>query len=349
MNIRTLFILCALLFVAHLHATPPDKSKPIEKPAIRNIFQDHSGNYWFATEGKGVIRYDGSSFTSFTTAEGLCSDFVWSVAEDRRGGIWFATRDGICRYDGKQFVKYSGGEQFRDAGYAIAPKKKTTDDLWFGTRDGAYHFNGTQFTFVPLPIDSADQVKRKAQPYFNQTDYSVYSVAVDKKGNVWFGTEQKGVCRFDGRSFTWFREKELASAAVRSIYQDSKGVMWFGNNAEGLFRYDGSSLRNITVEYGLQNPEFRKTLKGKEGTLARVWTITEAANGDLWIGTIDGGIWIYDGKRMKNFSTNDGLPNNSVWTFLKDNKGTTWIGTDGFGVCMFDGKKFRSFTIEDKN
>lgn len=53
-------------------------------------------------------RYDGKSFTNFTTKDGLVNDSVFSALEDKAGNLWFGTRGvGLSRYDGKSFVTYS--------------------------------------------------------------------------------------------------------------------------------------------------------------------------------------------------------------------------------------------------
>ena len=90
-----------------------------EKAAIywtNSIFEDRNGNLWFATEDGsgqmdeqgGVWRYDGKSYTKFTTKEGLIHNGVFCTVEDQDGNLWFGTRNmGLCRYDGKVFTKFS--------------------------------------------------------------------------------------------------------------------------------------------------------------------------------------------------------------------------------------------------
>jgi len=52
---------------------------------VPKIICDRKGNMWFGTDGGGVIRYDGKSFTTYTTAQGLGSNTVRSIAEDEIG------------------------------------------------------------------------------------------------------------------------------------------------------------------------------------------------------------------------------------------------------------------------
>ena len=123
--------------------------------------------------------------------------------------------------------------------------------------------------------------------------------------------------------------------------------LWFGNNGGGLFRYDGNSLANITEEKGLGNPEFLRGGKfaDKLGTLARVWAINEDNEGNLWIGTIDSGLWLYDGTRLTNFTTQNGLTGNAIWAIYKDKKGELWFVTNGNTVCKITGKSFTTVTF----
>lgn len=325
---------------------------------IRCILQDRAGNFWFATDGEGVCRYDGKSYTYFTQRDGLCSNFVWSIQEDRRGNLWFGTRDGVCRYDGKSFTN------FKIASFALHSELLNNfssgkfwqdgcgggEDLWFGARGGAYRHDGKLFTFLSLPADKADHKVHSLQQEANPTAYSVYSILKDKAGNLWFGTEQKGVFRYDGKSFTntHISEKEVGFA-VRCIFQDKNGDYWFGSNGLGLTKYDGKTVTNVTKENGLSNPDFVRTLKGKLGTLARVWSIAEDRNGNLWIGTIDAGVWRYDGKKLTNFTMSDGLSSNAIWTIYKDNTGKLWFGTDGGGVCTYDGRSLTKFMLPRNN
>ncbi|MGB3075409.1 MAG: two-component regulator propeller domain-containing protein, partial [Chitinophagales bacterium] len=79
--------------------------------------------------------------------------------------------------------------------------------------------------------------------------------------------------------------------------------------------------------------------------LARVWTINEDNNGNLWIGTYDAGVWRFDGENLTNYTSIDGLTSNAINTIYKDRKGELWFGTDGAGVCKFNGISFSGFTF----
>lgn len=62
---------------------------------------DKEGNLWFSIRGEGAYLYDGKAFTNFTTKDGLCSNNVGSIIQDRAGNILFGSNRGICKYDEK--------------------------------------------------------------------------------------------------------------------------------------------------------------------------------------------------------------------------------------------------------
>lgn len=84
--------------------------------AVPSIIQDKTGDLWFGTEAGdeskretegGVWVFNGTSFKNFSKKDGLSHNAVWSILEDRSGKLWFGTRNGLCRYDGKTFTSFS--------------------------------------------------------------------------------------------------------------------------------------------------------------------------------------------------------------------------------------------------
>ena len=298
------------------------------------IFQDLKNNYWFASNGEGVFRYDGKNFLQLTEKDGLCSNFVFEIQEDINGKLWFSTRDGICNFDGKKFTDFT--DSIKNAAYGNLKYKKR--GLFFNHLNGICFYDGKSFTnFVIHPIFYKPEASNMYRPY------GVYCSLVDRSGKVWFGTQEKGVCVYDGKQFSFLNGKNLGGPAVRSIFQDTKGTMWFGNNGGGLFCYDGKNLRNITEEKNLGNSEFLKGKKlvDKPGSLAKVFAINEDKSGNIWIGTADAGVWKYDGSNLTNYTSNDGLSGNSVTVIYKDKNGELLFVSNGDAVLRFDGKKFK--------
>ena len=313
---------------------------------IRSIFQDKNGDYWFGTNGDGLYRYDGKILTQFTEKDGLSNNQVQSIQEDQFGNLWFGTGlFGVSKFDGEIFTTYSSKENLQISNGSDIYWKIEPNDLWFYAGGGVYHYKGKSLVYLSLDESDYNSTQTQSSPY-QLSRYAVYSILKDRNGNVWFGTQAQGVCRYDGKSFTWFTEKGLEGPAVLGLFEDSKGNIWIGNNGSGLFRYDGKSLINFTEEKGLGNPEFKVSGKSGPGTLARVYTINEDNDGNLWIGTVDAGVWKYDGKNLTNYTTKDGLTSDAVNIIYKDQSGELWFGTDADGMCRFNGKTFKAFVVK---
>ena len=112
-----------------------------------------------------------------------------------------------------------------------------------------------------------------------QVSQYIRRIFQDEAGNIWFGTNDDGVARYDGHSLHYFSvEQGLAGRTVRGIAQDRQGYLWIATSG-GLSRYDGKSFRNFTAHDGLPDDE--------------VWSLLLDRSGVLWIGTAGGVITSY--------------------------------------------------------
>lgn len=303
------------------------------------IFQDRDSIYWFASNGEGVFRYDGKAIVHLTTKDSLCSNFVWSIMQDVNGVLWFVTRDGVCCLEGNVFTNHT--KTITHAPYGKL--KYAKGGLFFGHAQGICYYDGRSFTNFNLKPNLFNPA---ASTTYNP--YAMYCAVADRKGNVWFGTQEKGVCMYDGSNFLFIEGKHLNGPAVRCIFVDRQDKLWFGNNGGGLFCYKEGMLRNITEEKNLTNYEFLKNKMPVDlpGSLARVFAINEDDDGNLWIGTVDAGVWKYDGTKLTNYTTHDGLAGNSVYVIYKDLKGKLWFVANGEAIFNFDGQKFTKVTFD---
>lgn len=191
---------------------PPiqERSWKVEYGKVWCLMQDRQGNIWFGRDGLGASRFDGTSFTHFTTNNGLCSNIVSHIVEDRAGNIWFGClsssqpqegqQGGLVRWDGKTFTKFPETQGLFDTDiYTIYATK--SGDVWIGaTGVGAYRYDGTTFTLF-------DQTDR---PYWTRY-FGIQSMLEDRQGTLWFGFSG-GLFRFDGQSFRNVGRNELSAA-----------------------------------------------------------------------------------------------------------------------------------------
>lgn len=296
------------------------------------IRQDKNGKYWIASNGDGVFTYDGKKILQLTTDDGLCSNYVFSMEFDTKDNIWFTTRDGICMYNGMYFINYTDSicrAPFNEVRF-------TKKSIFFSHRAGICMYDGQTFTNFSI----APQNNYKDSQNLNRS-YGMYATWVDNEGDLWIGTQSQGVCKYDGKNKIFIRDSHLAGPAVRSIYQDKWGMMWFGNNGGGLFSYDGKNLINVTEKFDLGNPEFLQgKFSNKTGTMARVFAIQSDEDGNLWIGTIDAGLWKYDGRTLTNYNIEKGLIGNSIWTMYKNQQQELLFVIDGVSIWKISGNQF---------
>jgi ligand-binding sensor domain-containing protein len=326
---------------------------------ITCLLEDRLGNLWLGTEGGGVTKYDGKSFTHFTSEEGLYS-ILSSIMEDRNGNLWFGlSGGGACKYDGKSFT-YFTTKQGLSNDYVTSILEDRSGNLWLGTEGGGVtKYDGKSFTYFTKKQGLSD-------------DY-VSSICEDRYGNLWFGT-YGGVSKYDGKSFTNFTTAQgLAHNDVMSITEDRSGNLWFGNDGGGVSKYDGKSFIHFTTKEGLSDNRvtsiiedqsgklFRSTRGGackydgksfthfttKEGLSEdRVASICEDRFGNFWFATIGGGVCKYVGNRFTHFSTKLGMSNQRVSSICEDRSGNLWFATIE-GTYKYDGKSFSHFTTKE--
>ena len=102
---------------------------------VFNLLMTPEDVLWAGTWGGGVARFDGNTWTNFTTKDGLGGDVVYSVAREPNGVMWFGTNGGLTRYDGKTWTTLHKQDGLLDENvYCIAAL--ANGDIWAGTRGG---------------------------------------------------------------------------------------------------------------------------------------------------------------------------------------------------------------------
>lgn len=317
---------------------------------------DKDGNLWFSISGEGAYRYDGKSFTNFTTKDGLCNNSVGSIIQDRVGNILLGTKNGICQYDGHQFTKFP----VPDTLSITCMLEDNQGNLWFGTMaNGIYRYNGRALeNFLN---------GNKKEYNLGSSNQLILDILQDKNGNLWFSSwNGGGVWRYDGKEFKNFlpsadyyetnqdrrsfdnpqvtfgnrqntfyspSQDHITDDMIFSMTEDKLGNIWFATRNHGACRFDGKIFTAVGA---------------KEGFLSNgAYAILEDKKGNLWFTTEEDGVWCYDGKTFKNLNEKDGLVCNAVMNVLEDREGNLWFGTKRFGLSRYDGKTFTTFSRND--
>jgi len=333
---------------------------------------DNAGNLWFSIGGEGVYRFNGTTFTNFTTKDGLCDNNAGDIIQDKSGNILIATQAGICRYDGKSFTKYFETDSMNKLMITSLFEDKD-GNIWFGAMGkGIYRYDARL---------SDGQGKNLANFLNNQSfnlgnrHQLILDILQDRNDNIWFSSwNGGGVWRYDGKTFTNFLPSKnyylsnedgrtnanpgqgafndlqpkikypisrdsITDDMIFSMYEDKAGNLWFATRRHGACMFD--ARLNAGVGQGKSFTSFGDN----EGFVSYgIYSILEDKKGNKWFSTEKNGVYCYDGKTFKNYTTADGLVNNSVFSILEDNDGNLWFGTRWFGLSRFDGKKFTTFS-----
>ncbi|MCH8318210.1 MAG: histidine kinase, partial [Bacteroidetes bacterium] len=191
-------------------------------------------------------------------------------------------------------------------------------NYWFGTANGVSILTGECFINYSEKDGLANNL--------------VSAIFEDSKGNIWIGSWEGGVSKFDtkttpGTSGARFKiitqSQGLARNNAFSIMEDSKGNLWFGTRGGGVSKLIVNENRfvNYSLNEGL--------------TDNRVYSIIEDKHGTIWLGTGNGITKIQGNNILRPEELNDEI-NSTVWCILQDNKGNYWFATDS-GAVLYAG------------
>ena len=178
---------------------------------------------------------------------------------------------------------------------------------------------------------------------------NVQCILQDEAGNLWFGTTENGLYKYDGKSFSRFLVADgLNSNNVYCLLQDKDGKIWIGTTA-GLCVYDGKTFTSIQIPLPKNLPPNKNPYYNNSHW---VYDIMQAKSGKLWFVTIDG-VYIYDGKSFTQFIIDEGAngfltSNDQAERILEDKAGNIWFGgRTNKGVYRYDGKSVTNFKLEE--
>ncbi len=216
-----------------------------KKTTIWSMMQDKSGKIWFGT-GNGVYHYNGESFTRFLLYDDIINKdnlkltLIDDMLQAKNGDIWFASglppgEEGVSLYDGKSIKGFKPNGD----GWIRYIQEDSKGNLWFSGRNhGNFIYDGKSFNNFTEKVgignsiladksgniwftgeekqntdESANgiwcyngEVFKNYSTVDGMSKYSVWSMLEDKKGNIWIGTRNTGLYKFDGKSFLKFSE-----------------------------------------------------------------------------------------------------------------------------------------------
>lgn len=304
-----------------------------------------------AVEALAQYRFD-----YWTTDNGLPQNEVSAITQTPDGYLWFATNDGIVRYDGVRFTTFDQGNS-----KGLRSNRFTTlyvdeaGTLWAGTDEGGLaRYRDGVFTSLTtadgLPDNNVRKVRgdgaggllmhtNKGWVRYHDGAFSLYAPENPLLLEVYFGPS--------GTRWTWdagglHQARDRAEikypipyggiTTPRTLYEDRSGALWATVAVLGVFRVKDGTVTRYTAEDGLPYG---------------VYPVIEDRLGNIWFGTFDNGLVRFRDGRFTAYTTADGLSSNRLDSIFEDREGTLWVGTWNRGLNRVTRQSIRSLSIKD--
>ncbi|MFL5743382.1 MAG: two-component regulator propeller domain-containing protein [Niastella sp.] len=296
--------------------------------------------YLLITYPKAQAQTGQINFTSLSTRDGLLSNSVNAILKDRYGLMWFATDDGLNKFDGTNFTVYRynpGDTTSLRTNEVLALHEDRSGNLWIGTSGGGLSmYDRKKDLFVHYPV-------RTGTPTLSGSDV-IRGICSDYRGKIWIA-QYEGLYMLDPvtQSISKYQLRDEAGRPVKttllSIFEDSKQRLWIASD-NGLFQYNVRTNRFRLYENNKTDPSSLPINKIK--------AVAEDKWGNIWVGTTTG---LSRLKPDGSGFVHEGYLNGTEINYLAgDDQGLLWIGTfKGLYVYNIQAGQFSVFTHDNRN
>lgn len=267
----------------------------------------------------------------FLDVDGLPQNTVHALIVDREGSLWVGTQDGAAAYDGKSWNRLDLPHP--DLSNFVRALLETRDgSLWIGRQAGGLaRYRDGQWVDVDFGTTGlADE----------RVNALLETQGSDGHNELWVGTAESGLLRFDGRNWTSFGPAAgLPSAQVWSLLETE--------GAEGRRLWIGTTAGPATLRLSDGRIEVPAGAP-KESVSSLLETASPEGVRTVWVGTYGGGLLRWNGGAWSRLGAADGLPSPFITDLAASPSGgpdSLWIATDGGGVAKFSEGRIRSVEL----
>ena len=330
------------------------EAEGLTQSRIRAIVQTRDAYLWLGTDN-GLVRFNGTSFTSFTVETGSLRDNeVWTIQEDDDGGLWIGTYGGgLTLLKNGLFKTFTTADGLPDDVVTELAKDRE-GNIWLGTPLGAACYSHgifkrfttedglTESPVTAICADSSEGILLAQGTSLHRLVNGKFSVVKDivetsdgqldhlvsgRDGSVWLGFRNAVIKKWRHGSISTFTQPENLTQRISQLYEDSEGILWVALR-DGVARLRDGKFESVPLGDGNTN-------------LGVVYSVFRDREDNVWIGFQSNGLGRLRTKQLFTISKPDGLPNESTRSVFQDSRGTLWIGT----VNGFAGYKNGSKTI----
>ena len=299
----------------------------VKSNSVWSLYKDKSGNKWFGSLRGGISMLSSTPkyFKSVSDkAKDPAENFILSFCEDDKSNVWVGTDGAGLKYWDRKSDTYINYSNKISSNFITGIVRDDNNDIWLSTWAGGVNRINKKNNTVSL--------FSCYNPFTKQIEKNIWFVYKDSKSNIWASATNEGSLYVFDRSSGNFKIFDKNLKNLQCLTETSDGKLW-GGNYTTLFSIDKKSRK------------VNKTIIGNP-----IRCIHEDKDKNLWLGTQEGGLLLFDRKKntFKRLSTDDGLPSNTILRLLEDKEGNLWMSTYN-GICRFDKKRktFRNFSVND--
>jgi signal transduction histidine kinase/ligand-binding sensor domain-containing protein len=269
-------------------------------------------------------------FEHLTSQNGLPNITILDIIQDKKEFMWFASRNGLFRYDGYNFTVFKTevlNKQSISDNWISALFEDSEGILYAGTWDqGLNIFSNKNENFTRYKTNNGN---------YSIASDKIRCIREDSKGLIWIGTADKGFISYNKKAgkFTSFSLPEDCPNNCIDMVIDRNDNIWMINSVLELLKYDP-----VSNEFKIINKSFA-IIPNTDEILSKLLL---DKNGNLWIGTNLNGLFFYDTTTMTtrhwvNVPNRPGSLNYNIITdILEASDGKIWIAEDGGGIDIYD-------------
>jgi signal transduction histidine kinase/ligand-binding sensor domain-containing protein/DNA-binding response OmpR family regulator len=292
---------------------------------------------------KKIKTYYSPILQNYTAEQGLAVDVTSNLYADRKGNLWFGTPiGGVSKYDGNSFTTYTTSNGlFNNTVEDIIEDK--AGNMWFATDHGISKFDGTTFSTIGNFVN-------------------VLVLFEDMEGNIWIGTSDRGLYRFNGDSLRQFSSSDgFLATGAKVLKQDQQGTIWIGTWS-GLYQFKEEKITRLTDSLEINSlciskdgivwvgsPQGILTYDGENlmpflpiEDLIPCLYIDRKDN--IWFASKKDGIFYFNSQSPSHLHSFNGFPYGEIRDIVEDKSGNIWFCTAANGVVKYSGPAFQKIT-----
>jgi signal transduction histidine kinase/ligand-binding sensor domain-containing protein/DNA-binding response OmpR family regulator len=336
----------------------PKNKKSISSNTLYSLGKGQNGALWIGTEN-GINFFDvrknefSINRNDPDDVNSLMGYSVRAILQDEEGILWVATyAGGVNKYDKNLplFDVYRGKGMHSDGlSYRVTTsfEESKNGNIWIGTDGGGLNLLDTK----------TGEFKHFLHDSTNVNSLSVNSVLAivrhKNSENLWLGTYAGGLDYFDPvkNVFKHYKkgnsDEQLSDDHIYALMEDHKGNLWIGTNEAGVDVLDVATNKIKRFQVNTVNQNDTHSISTNV-----IRAFYEDKQGNIWIGTYNGGINIFN-PVTKTFTRldklNSNLSNDIVYYIKGDEKGNIWVGTMGGGLNLWNAerKRFVSYGLDN--